>query len=130
MLSSHGASSDVVPKSCGSFCNGLLSPSLCRTSAQPAIDEMKRRSAALGASNHDYLQRSSPTSVAKGGRELVRIAGGPDRQRLLAGETDHRRSHRGFTQGPISLAPGRPPSREVIVLRAPRGGVWQRNVPG
>jgi hypothetical protein len=32
----------------------------------------------------------------------------------------------GFTKGPISLAPGRPPSREVIVLRA-EGGVWQRD---
>lgn len=129
-LGQHGVYLDLVPKSCGAFCDGMLIPtSLYPPQAKnPATEEMR---AVVGRyySNVDYGYFTELGYLsAKVLVDLLRRTGEPDRGALL--ETARRLTAYdtgGFTNParPIDLTPGREHPRDIIIVRA-EGGVWKK----
>lgn len=129
-LGQHGIYLDLVPESCGSFCDGILAP----TSLFPpqvkskATDEMR---ATVGRyySDVDYGYFTELGYVsAKLLVDVLRTAGTPDRAKVLdvaRGLTAYDAG--GFTNPgkPLDLTPGREHPRDMILMRM-EGGAWKQ----
>jgi len=129
-LGQHGIYIDLVPGSCGSFCDGILAP----TSLFPpqvksrATDEM-RKVVGTYFSNVDYGYFTELGYVsAKLLVDVLRKAGSADRGKVLEvarGLTSYDTG--GFTNParPLDLSPGREHQRDMILMRMDKG-VWKQ----
>jgi branched-chain amino acid transport system substrate-binding protein len=129
-LGQHGIYIDLVPGSCGSFCDGILAPtSLFPPQVQsPATDEM-RKVVGRYFSNVDYGYFTELGYVsAKLLVDVLHRAGGADRGKVLdvtRGLTAYDTG--GFTNPahPLDLTPGREHDRDIILMRMEKG-VWKQ----
>jgi len=129
-LGQHGIYIDLVPGSCGSFCDGILAPtSLFPPQVKsPATDEM-RRVVGKYFSNVDYGYFTELGYVsAKLLVDVLRKAGSADRNKVLEvarGLTAYDTG--GFTnpKRPLDLTPGREHQRDMILMRM-EGGAWKQ----
>lgn len=127
-LGQHGIYFDVVPESCGTFCNGVLAP----TSLFPpqvsnrATDEMRRIVGRYYSDvQYGYFTELGYVS-AKVFVDLLRRAGEPDRAKMLAiARSLTSYDTGGFTNPavPISLAPGGERRRDMILVKM-QDGKW------
>jgi branched-chain amino acid transport system substrate-binding protein len=128
-LGQHGIYLDLVPTSCGSFCDGMLAPTSLFPPqvSSPATDEM-RRIVGRYYSNVEYgyfteLGYASARVLV----DLLRRAG-PDRNKVIAaarGLTAYDTG--GFTNParPVDLSPGSEHPRDMIIVRS-EGGAWKQ----
>ena len=128
-LGQHGIYLDLVPNSCGSFCDGVLAPTSLFPPqvSSPATDEM-RRVVGRYYSNVEYgyfteLGYASARVLV----DLLRRAG-PDRNKVVAaarGLTAYDTG--GFTNParPVDLSPGSEHPRDMIIVRS-EGGAWKQ----
>jgi branched-chain amino acid transport system substrate-binding protein len=129
-LGQHGIYLDLVPGSCGSFCDGILAPtSLFPPQVKsPATDEM-RKVVGKYFSNVDYGYFTELGYVSsKLLVDVLRRAGSTDRGKVLEvarGLTAYDTG--GFTNParPLDLTPGREHERDMILMRMDKG-VWKQ----
>jgi len=129
-LGQHGIYLDLVPSSCGSFCDGILAPtSLFPPQVpSPATDEM-RRVVGRYFSNVDFGYFTELGYVSA--RLLVDIlhrAGSADRGRVLdVARTLTAYDTGGFTNPahPVDVSPGREHDRDIILMRMEKG-TWKQ----
>ena len=126
-LGQHGIYLDLVPNSCGTFCDGVMAPTSLFPPqvSSPATDEMRR---VIGRyyENVDYGYFTELGYVsAKVLVELVR-RGGADRGKVIAAAQALKAYDTGgFTNParPIDLSPGAEHPRDMIIVRM-QGGKW------
>jgi len=129
-LGQHGIYLDLVPSSCGSFCDGILAPtSLFPPQVpSPATDEM-RRVVGKYFSNVDFGYFTELGYVsAKMLVDILHRAGTADRDRVLD-VARHLTAYDtgGFTNPahPVDISPGREHSRDIILMRMEKG-TWKQ----
>jgi branched-chain amino acid transport system substrate-binding protein len=129
-LGQHGIYLDLVPTSCGSFCDGLLAPtSLFPPQVRSAATDEMRRVVGRYYSDVEYGYFTELGYVSA--RVLVdalRRAGTLDRAKVL----DVARSFTNYDTGgftnpakPVDLSPGREHPRDMIIVRS-EGGAWKQ----
>lgn len=129
-LGQHGIYLDLVPQSCGSFCDGLLAPtSLFPPQVKSAATDEMRRIVSRYYSNVDYGYFTELGYVSASVLvDIIRRAGRPDRKlvvdvahSLTAYDTG------GFTNParPVDISPGREHPRDMILVRSD-GGAWKQ----
>jgi branched-chain amino acid transport system substrate-binding protein len=129
-LGQHGIYIDLVPGSCGSFCDGILAPtSLFPPQVKSAATDEMRRVVGKYFSNVDYGYFTELGYVsAKLLVDVLRRAGSADRGKVLdvaRGLTAYDTG--GFTNParPLDLTPGREHERDMILMRMDKG-VWKQ----
>ena len=129
-LGQHGIYLDLVPNSCGSFCDGVLAPTSLFPPqvSSPATDEM-RRVVGRYYSNVEYGYFTELGYVSsKLLVDVLRKAGRPDRGKVLEvarGLTAYDTG--GFTNParPVDISPGHEHPRDMILVRS-EGGAWKQ----
>jgi len=129
-LGQHGIYLDLVPQSCGSFCDGLLAPtSLFPPQVNSAATEEMRRVVSRYYSNVEYGYFTELGYVsARVLVDIIRRAGRPDRRAIIdvaRGLTAYDTG--GFTNPdrPVDISPGREHPRDMILVKS-EGGVWKQ----
>jgi ABC-type branched-subunit amino acid transport system substrate-binding protein len=129
-LGQHGIYLDLVPSSCGSFCDGILAPtSLFPPQVpSPATDEM-RKVVGRYFSNVDFGYFTELGYVsAKLLVDILHRAGSADRGRVLdVARTLTAYDTGGFTNPahPVDISPGREHDRDIILMRMEKG-TWKQ----
>ncbi|HLJ07822.1 MAG TPA: ABC transporter substrate-binding protein, partial [Acidimicrobiia bacterium] len=129
-LGQHGIYLDLVPSSCGSFCDGILAPtSLFPPQVpSPATDEM-RKVVGRYFSNVDFGYFTELGYVsAKLLVDILHRAGSADRGRVLdVARTLTAYDTGGFTNPahPVDVSPGREHDRDIILMRMEKG-TWKQ----
>jgi branched-chain amino acid transport system substrate-binding protein len=129
-LGQHGIYLDLVPGSCGKFCDGIMAPtSLFPPQVKSAATDEMRSVVGRYYSNVDYGYFTELGYVsAKLVVDLLRRAGGPDRGKVIdvaRGLTAYDTG--GFTNPakPIDISPGKEHPRDIIIMRM-EGGTWKQ----
>jgi len=127
-LGQHGIYLDLVPDSCGSFCDGIIAPtSLFPPQVHtPATDQMRATiSRYYSGVEYGYFTELGYVS-ARLLVDVLRQAGVPDRAKVLAVARGlNAYDSHGFTNParPVDLTPGREHPRDMILVRM-QGGTW------
>ncbi|HET9771304.1 MAG TPA: ABC transporter substrate-binding protein [Acidimicrobiia bacterium] len=129
-LGQHGIYLDLVPGSCGKFCDGIMAPtSLFPPQVKSAATDEMRTTVGRYYSNVDYGYFTELGYVsAKLLVDLLRRAGTPDRGRVLdAARALTAWDSGGFTNParPVDVSPGREHPRDIIIMRM-EGGTWKQ----
>jgi branched-chain amino acid transport system substrate-binding protein len=128
-LGQHGIYLDLVPESCGTFCNGIFAPTSLfpPTVSNAATNEMRR---IVGTYYQDveygYFTELGYASARMLVDLIKRTGAGLDRAKLLAtARSLTRYDTGGFTnpKRPIDLTPGVEHPRDMIIVRM-QGGKW------
>ena len=129
-LGQHGIYLDLVPKSCGHFCDGILAPtSLFPPQVRSAATDEMRSVVGRYYSDVDYGYFTELGYVsAKLLVDLLRRAGTPDRAKIIGiarGLTAYDTG--GFTNPAraVDISPGREHPRDIILMRM-EGGAWKQ----
>lgn len=129
-LGQHGIYLDLVPGSCGKFCDGIMAPtSLFPPQVKSAATDEMRAIVGRYSTNVDFGYFTELGYVsAKLVVDLLRRAGAPDRGKVLEvarGLTAYDTG--GFTNAarPIDISPGKEHPRDVIIMRM-EGGTWKQ----
>jgi branched-chain amino acid transport system substrate-binding protein len=129
-LGQHGIYLDLVPESCGTFCDGLLAPtSLFPPQVKSAATDEMRRIVGRYYSDVEYGYFTELGYVsARVLVDLLRRAGTLDRAKVVdaaRGLTAYDTG--GFTNPaqPVDLSPGREHPRDMIIVRSD-GGAWKQ----
>lgn len=129
-MGQHGIYLDIVPESCGSFCDGIMAPSSLfpPQEVNAATEEMKAVvSKYYSDVDYGYFTELGYLS-AKILVDILSRAGEPERGKVVQiAHTLSAYDTGGFTNpaNPVNLTPGREHPREMVLVEM-RGGTWRQ----